>query len=525
MISITMSNEPSPLNELLRQQLLIAQKLDQEIIEDNATGVMLEVPNTGRLLSSAYEQLRNAAEYSEEHLLLQRAIKRFCYRNLFITRRRSQNLGTELIVELVQASYLRGDQISKQTAQKIDVLISKYMDAYAALRKTKHGGESAQDWVLALISSETENLLTPHHAQQATVYFAYHHFLESISRDQFVDYKASDRFEFCMFMAVHQALLKSDIDTVRYALNVLYQQNPDDVEGFRNLNSQIDLLFNDLMTLQLKRTVSRYGAPFRILKSMIEDRTDMLTILLNKQQFMDAYSWQVTLEYRQLHNRLNRLFVKSIVFLIISKFLIGIAIEVPYDLIVNGVVAFMPLTINLFFPPLYLASLRLSLHVPSKSNAKTIRNYMEKLLYENANTIIKVPRQRNSTFIVKFAILIAFLLPLAITVFILDRLGFNVVQMIIFFVFFSTASFLGFRLSVLIRELELTTRQTGLLASMRDFFYLPFILVGQWLSRKYSKINAVARLLDIGVELPLKTVLRLLRQWIRFLNEKHEELY
>jgi hypothetical protein len=31
--------------------------------------------------------------------------------------------------------------------------------------------------------------------------------------------------------------------------------------------------------------------------------------------------------------------------------------------------------------------------------------------------------------------------------------------------------------------------------------------------------------LDVAIELPLKTVLRLLRQWIRFLDEKHEELY
>jgi hypothetical protein len=35
----------------------------------------------------------------------------------------------------------------------------------------------------------------------------------------------------------------------------------------------------------------------------------------------------------------------------------------------------------------------------------------------------------------------------------------------------------------------------------------------------------VSYILDILVELPLKTVLRLVRQWVRFLNEKHEEIY
>jgi hypothetical protein len=50
-------------------------------------------------------------------------------------------------------------------------------------------------------------------------------------------------------------------------------------------------------------------------------------------------------------------------------------------------------------------------------------------------------------------------------------------------------------------------------------------LVGQWLSSKYAKINAVAYFLDVAIELPLKTVLRLIRQWTRFLNEKHDEIY
>ncbi|HEX8763001.1 MAG TPA: hypothetical protein VF733_04575, partial [Candidatus Saccharimonadales bacterium] len=118
-----------------------------------------------------------------------------------------------------------------------------------------------------------------------------------------------------------------------------------------------------------------------------------------------------------------------------------------------------------------------------------------------------------------------FFIPFAITVYGLSLLHFNVVQMIIFFTFLSTASFLGFRLSSMIRELEIMTQSARLLSTVRDFFYLPFILVGQWLSSKYAKINAVAYFLDIAIELPLKSVLRLLRQWSRFLSEKHDEMY
>jgi len=45
----------------------------------------VHVVGAGATLTSAYEQLRNAAENTEEHLLVQNAIRRF-YRQLFLTR-------------------------------------------------------------------------------------------------------------------------------------------------------------------------------------------------------------------------------------------------------------------------------------------------------------------------------------------------------------------------------------------------------------------------------------------------------
>ena len=108
--------------------------------------------------------------------------------------------------------------------------------------------------------------------------------------------------------------------------------------------------------------------------------------------------------------------------------------------------------------------------------------------------------------------------------YILYKLQFNIVQGIIFFVFLSTASFLAFRLSNQIREIEATHSSQGSLALLRDILYMPFIYVGQQISYRYSKVNIVATFLDILIELPLKTILRLARQWTQFLNSKKDEL-
>jgi hypothetical protein len=520
-----MTHQPSPLNELLKQQLHIANQRDQQIIQQNKAGAHLEIPDTGKIVSTAYEQLRNAAEYAEEHLLLQRAIKRFLKRNLFLTKRQSKALGTELIVELVQAGYIAGSQYSTATAKGLDQLINEYMTAHSHLRQAHVEREHADDWTLAIISAEAEGRLNPHNRQLALLYFAYQHFLLTIPRDQFEELAQDHSYELCMYIAVHQALLKSDIDIVRHELLSLYQQSPGDTHGFITLNRQIDTLFYSDLTAQLKRVISRYGAPFRILKSLIEDRQDLEQSLNNPPQFLDSYDLQIQREYRRLRGRLNRGLIKSIVFIFITKVLVGLAIEIPYDIATNGSVVWLPLIINLAFPPLYMASLKLSLKPPSRSNADAIRKYMENLLYGSGDIQIQPPRSRHASAGVKFIYSLLFLIPIIVTFYILERIGFNPVQMVIFFIFFSTASFFGFRLSRLVRELEITTRQSGLFTSLRDFFYLPFIVLGQWLSQKYGKINAVGRFLDIAIELPLKAVLRLLRQWMRFLHEKHEELY
>lgn len=88
----------------------------------------------------------------------------------------------------------------------------------------------------------------------------------------------------------------------------------------------------------------------------------------------------------------------------------------------------------------------------------------------------------------------------------------------------SAASFLSFRLGHLVRELELVRSKSNGVTMLRDFIYLPFVVIGQWMSDKYSKLNIVTVILDVIIEMPLKTILRLLRQWNAFIDERKDDL-
>lgn len=525
------NNQHSSLLHMLRQQLEAARTHDQTIREQNKHGNAIHAPGTGKVISSAYEQLRNAAEYTEDHLLLQRAIKRFFNRYFaFFTRRieHMNNVGEELIVELTQAGYLSNGDFGSETALKIRHLAEQYVHTYHQMRESHVSRDDASEWILSILAVETEGILNPHSNFTALAYSFYQHYLELFPRNVFAtNQQENEEYDLCLYIAVHQALLKSDMSIVRHDLMRMYRITPHDLKTFIEFNRTVDELYTSKFTQKLKRQVSKYGAPLRIVKSIADERDDLPELLAEQKRFLDAFDHQVDKEYKLVNRRVNKGIIKSIIFIFITKVVIGVSIEVPYDLLVVGSVAILPLAVNLLFPPLYMASLKLGLKVPSLANAQALHEYIEKALYTSQPPITPTFRDVNKTVSAfsKWLYGIMFFIPFAITVYCLHLLHFNIVQSAIFFAFLSTASFFGFRLSSMIRELELMTHYTNLLSTIRDFFYLPFILVGQWLSSKYAKINAVAYFLDVAIELPLKTVLRLIRQWTRFLNEKHDEIY
>lgn len=489
----------------------------------------IKIPDVGHTVANAYEQLRNAAEYTEEHLLLQRASRRFYKRNLSLhTRHAVGNVGEEAVIELTQAGYLINGTIHPSTVTAIQTLVTGYLEVYWNLRHAHVPYDEASEWLLDILSVETETLLNPHDHTSVFAYFAYQHFMRLFAGHPFLAHEQqNEQYEISLYIAVHRSLLKSDTATVRHDLLRMYSQSPDDIHGFTQFNRTITTLYNSDLTRTLQRAVNKYGAPLRILKSMIETRPDMPELLANREQFLEAYRRETFTEYGSVKKRLKKGLKKSILFILITKTLIGLGVEIPYDLMTAGAVSLLPLIVNLLTPPAYMASLWFSIGMPSGDNAAALANYIDRALFTN-DAPVHLPQRpfgKQISDAAKLLYGILFLVPFAVIVFVLMMLHFNPVQGIIFFVFISTASFLGFRLSQIVRELELVTKETGLIRTLRDFFYLPFILAGQWISSKYSKVNLVAAVLDMLIELPLKTVLRVIRQWTRFLNEKREQIY
>lgn len=512
--------------QYLREQLKQARRYDESIKGQLQAGGSMHVDTPGKVLAGAYEQLRNAAEYADGSITLQRAIRRFYKRTLLISHhRQAENIGRELIVELILSGYLPDGSIGKHTAEMVAGLVHEQLQLLSRLKDSKNGERHANDWTLAILSARTYDLLVPHAYDAVLAAYACQYFLETLPGEQFIENPDETKlYADALYVAVHQGLLQSGIDTVRADLLRVNGQNGRDLRDYIRWNNYALELYTSPLTLRLKRVIVRNGAPFRVLRSLAASN-QIDEMLANREQFLQAYHNQIGIEYSRLNRRLNTGVLKSVAFLFLTKVIIGVGVEVPFDRYIYGAIAVLPLAINLLFPPLYMASIRFGLSAPSVNNAADTVNFMDRLLYGEQAPAINLPRTDVRRASVRAALGFFFLMPFAVTLYILQLLGFNPLQMGIFLVFFSTASFLGFRLSLMVRELRMTSDRVGVLSMLRDLFYLPFILFGQWLASRYAQINVVGEVLDLVIELPLKSVLALVRQWMRFLSDTHEQLY
>jgi hypothetical protein len=519
--------QPLPLTQ--HAQRLAAQLAVAEHVQPTV-GPAYHVASLGSGFYFAYEQLRNAAQYREHHLLLRSAIERYLHR--YVRLEKFEPAGADLVTELTQSGYLKNDAVSVPVVEQIDKVLEEYSDIYHGLRAASTDGGTSTYWLYQIASVHIETLISPDPKGNVFMQFAYEHYYYAIDRkyagkDPITDHQ----YRIALFCAVQRAIFKSDISTTRFycvslSLPDLAKQP---IEQIIELNALIDDAYQSPAANRLARIINRYGAPVRILRELLIENSSTDTLLENRAEAISRAKEVCASEYTRISKNLNARIIKTIFFIFITKTLIGISVEVPYDLILHGEIAWTPLVTNIILPVLYMLTISSRIHTPSRQNTEVVAGYIDRILYDHEGAPVTYkPKRRvssaslNATFSAVYAI--GFIGSLALLVWILHQVGFNLANGMIFFLFFSAVSFLGFRLRQSAQELAMLDEREGVLPALADFLSTPFVRVGHWLSDTYAQANIVTTILDIAIEMPIKTSLRLLRQWVSFMRDKQEEL-
>jgi hypothetical protein len=492
-------------------------------LEYNSAQEHFHISGAGKLITGAYEQLRNASENAENHLLLQRAVRRFLKR-FYLTnagKKINADSGIELITELTLAGYIKNDSVPVGTVELVTRLMSDYTSARERLKR-KVTPKKLNDYTIDPLSVEISEVLRPRYEVAVVGDLAYQYFGANLTVQGYFAETPAD-YELALFVAIYAMILRADEQGIRREYLRRFNVKPEQAE-FLKQNKRVDELLKSGTTEALKKIVDRQGSPFRILLQMLEsEQFDMQKLMTKRTAFLTNFEVAVNSNYESLNLAINRGVVRSVIFLIITKFIFGVAIEVPYDLMVTGAIQWLPLAVNLAFPPIYMFILRFTMYLPEEANTSALTAEIDRILFQPASKVVVQPPKR---FGMGYRLFYALVI---LGVFYgvgagLVSLGFNWVQLMIFFVFVSGASFLGFRLNRLIRDVEIIASHQNLVTILRDFLYMPFVVVGQWVTEKYQKLNIVSRVLDMFVELPLKSVLHIVRQWTSFISGEKDKM-
>lgn len=485
----------------------------------------LHVQETGAIFSEIYENIRNASQNAQENLLLMHAIARFISRYFNGMKRQSKRSGEDLIIELTLSGYLPNDSVSLSTIDQFTAMIKSAVAVKRSIGAKVNGHVDA--WIVEPLAANIEAVLRDHRSEQALANAAYNYFLSAIDIDKLTNgAEKPANYEATLYVAVNKVLLKSANATIRYNLGLRYGINPTTINGLVNFNQQLDQIFESDLYKKLLRIVDRNGAAWRIIGRCIEKDEHFEFKLTSDKALLGAVNTATLNTYVDVNSNINRGVIRSIIFLIITKFIIGIAMEVPYDMAVHHQVIWLALGVNLLLPPLYMAFLRATLIMPDARNTKALAKNIERIFF---TPIPKRPflslRQRHFSKIFNFIYYLVVIGVFAgVSWLLITYAAFEWIHLAIFFIFISTASFLGFRISRNIREIEVGDEATTTMTIVRDIVYMPFVNVGRHLSETYAKINLVSRFLDMFVEMPMKLIIAFFRRWGSFMNAKKDDL-
>jgi len=520
---------------------LIAVFEKKEVDRKDENSPKIKVNKTVSKLAFLYEKIRNVIDYKDEHLLRKNAVKRVLKRRL-TNKSSAKKISGPLIFELIRGGYLENENISENKINKVEKIVNKYILVLNFYNNKSEKPEKEKkvflDWVLSIAACEIEEIFASRYKDEAMAEFMYQVMSESIAWSGKI---AKEEKSIQIYIAIQRALLKSDREIITYRLMDLYYPNwkgNASKELINKISSNIEFLYqtiedqiNHPLSSRLITVVKKYLPSFVVLRDVLEKgEGDMEDMLSNINTLTEKSKEACEEKYSDTRVKLKRSGVRSIIYIFISKMLLALAIEVPYDMFFADRFDYTPLVINVIFHPILLFLILLTIRVPKDKNTENIIDNIRRIIFKEEENIlaqkVKTSVSRNvfSNILFNFFYVITFIISFGGIIFILNRFGFNALGIFIFILFLSLVSFFGIKNRESARELIISGDRESIITTLADFFAIPILRAGRWLSLNFSRINVLIYILDFIIEAPFKAFIEIIEDFFAFIREKKEEI-
>ncbi|MFH1508610.1 MAG: hypothetical protein ABIE68_00355 [bacterium] len=501
----------------------------------------IRVSATVSTLAFLYEKIRNAVDIKEDHLLRKNAIRRFLARRL-VARATGSQIAKPLIQEMIRARYLSNNKIPESAALDLAETVDKYIYLMNVVADNNSSGviqEGLFDWAIDLASCEIEEQLSSNEKKEALAQSMYEVIHDDITfqGEEITD----EERDIQVFIAIHRAVAKSDDAMIAYRVFRLYYPNwhsptkeqVDEVGLYmETIKGTIDVQVFHPVSMRLQRRLKKSTVLFHTLRDLIEANPDEAEVILaNPDRLAIEVEKAANRKYKAAKSKLTGSIIRAIFYILLTKSILAFLIELPYDLYVVGEVSYRALVTNIVFHPFFLAVAGLLIKAPGKNNTQKIVEGVKGIVYEakeiGLSSEIKRPKVVHSTTAKIFFGLfyfVMFLLSFGILVSALTWLEFNMAGIFFFLFFLTIVSYFAVRVRRNIRELNVMERRDSIFSVIIDFFAIPILSVGHWISVKFSKINIFVFLMDFIIEAPFKVLIEIVEEWIGFVREKKDEI-
>lgn len=481
---------------------------------------------TGRA-SVFYEKLRYMVDYKEEHTIRRSAIERILNRNLFIDRK--ENIGLALLEELVSSGYLENHTIPESLAHEVNAIIEKYLvlgtETHLPTKRT-----------LALMASEVEHFLYPQKLNDLIA----QSFFKNISK--YIKYQGkidSIELEAQIYLGVRRSLFDEDYETSFYALMVHYLPelpNISNTEEVRALAPRFGIAFNQSMQSiehplgwRISSRLKNHAVCYSTIREIFKDSSISAEEVLENPALLDAQVEKILeKKYQEQHDLITKSGMRAVIYILLTKIILAFLIELPYEKYVLGEVQYFALFTNVIFHPALLFMMVNTIPRISANNTAYIKSGVEQIVQGlDMKYIYLKPTGQGSlletTFYFFYFILCT--ISFGVILWVLNALHFNIVSILLFLFFLTLVSYFGFRIRFNAKKWRFEVENNNFLNLLWNFFTLPIVRTGRWLSRKFATVNIFVLVMDFIIETPLKLVLGTFNSFVSFLREKREDPY
>ncbi len=508
-------------------------------------GVTINVDEVTSRVASFYEKMRGVIDWREEHLLRKTAVERILKRRLFLKKNlgSSSKIAEPLVYELIRDGHFPNDAILESKIDEVQKLIDKYLFILenAPVPKREKSRANLEDWLLGMAACEIEAVLAPSLKEDALADFM----LETMEPGIEIKQRATEKMDekqkdTQLYIAVQRALFKTDSPTISYHLLKRWYENwsnlpqPTLNEIALNIYSIMEKIENELkhpLSEKFYNVCERYDTPYLILGDIISQnplhaQENLKSPEILESKVKEAYHARL----RKVKLKMSRAALYSTISIFLTKVLIALAIEVPFDRYVTGQFTYFTSGLSVLIPPFLMFFLVLSIHPPSRHNEDLVIMEAMKIAYaKEKRDIYEIrPSPRRGlilNFFVVLFYLLSFVTSYGLIVWGLQKLHFSLLSIIIFLMFVSLISFTGVKIRQRAKELVVEKEKETFLLGFFDLFSLPVIQVGRWLSTQWTKYNAVAVLFNSLLDMPFQMFVEFLEQWRFFLKEKREKIH